>query len=103
MKLGAKNWQAIGHPSAGPRLANLFSLVENCMQEGINPEAYLIDIITRPSDHPMKDIAELLPWGWRATRPASTAAVAGLHPTRVPDLARTLCLLELHAYTLSAK
>ena len=61
LKLGAKNWQAIGHPSAGPRLANLFSLVENCRQEGIDPEAYLIDIITRLSDHPMKAIAELLP------------------------------------------
>jgi transposase len=76
LKLGAKNWQAIGHPSAGPRLANLFSLVENCRQEGIDPEAYLIDIITRLSDHPMKAIAELLPRAWKASRSASTAAVA---------------------------
>jgi hypothetical protein len=39
LKLGAKNWQAIGHPSAGPRLANLFTLVENCRQAGVDPEA----------------------------------------------------------------
>ena len=30
LKVGAKNWLQIGHPKAGPRLANLFTLVENC-------------------------------------------------------------------------
>ena len=51
----------IGHPNAGPRLANLFTLVENCRQEGVDPEAYLIDIIARLPDHPMKSISGLLP------------------------------------------
>ena len=76
LKLGAKNWLAIGHPNAGPRLANLFTLVENCRQEGIDPEAYLVDIITRLPDHPMKRIAELLPRAWKAARSQLTSAVA---------------------------
>jgi hypothetical protein len=41
LKLGAKNWLQIGHPKAGPRLANLFTLVENCRLVGVDPEAYL--------------------------------------------------------------
>jgi len=68
LKIGAKNWMQIGHPKAGPRLANLFTLVENCRQEGVDPEAYLIDIIARLPDHPMKRIDELLPRQWKKSR-----------------------------------
>lgn len=68
LKIGAKNWLQIGHPKAGPRLANLFSLVENCRLAGVDPEAYLVDIIARLPDHPMKRIAELLPHAWKKTR-----------------------------------
>jgi transposase len=68
LKIGAKNWMQIGHPKAGPRLANLFTLVENCRQEGVDPEAYLIDIIARLPDHPMKRINELLPRQWKDAR-----------------------------------
>jgi hypothetical protein len=46
----AKNWLQIGHPKAGPRLANLFTLVENCRLAGVDPEAYLVDIIARLPD-----------------------------------------------------
>jgi transposase len=77
LKLGAKNWLQIGHPNAGPRLANLFTLVENCRQEGVDPEAYLIDIIARLPDHPMSRIAEMLPRAWKAARvPKPVVAVA---------------------------
>lgn len=79
LKLGAKNWLQIGHPKAGPRLANLFTLVENCRLVGVDPEAFLVDIITRLPDHPMKRIAELLPHAWqtaRATLPAPIASAA---------------------------
>ena len=71
-----KNWLAVGHPNAGPRLANLFALVENCRLEGIDPEAYLIEIIARLPDHPMKRIAELLPRAWKAARSQPAPVVA---------------------------
>jgi transposase len=73
LKLGAKNWLAVGHPAAGPRLANLFTVVENCRQAGIDPEAYLIDLIARMPDHPAKDLAALSPWNWRRTAPTTSA------------------------------
>ena len=71
LKIGAKNWLQIGHPNAGPRLAHLFTLVENCRLAAVDPEAYLTDIIARLPDHPMKRIAELLPRPWALARAAA--------------------------------
>lgn len=61
LKLGARNWLFVGDPKAGPRLANLFTLVENCRLLGIDPERYLIDLIGRLPEHPAARITELLP------------------------------------------
>jgi hypothetical protein len=83
LKIGAKNWQQIGHPKAGPRLANLFTVVENCRLVGVDPEAYLIDIIARLPDHPMKRIAELLPHAWKTARTAPPAGTVTSPPAVV--------------------
>ena len=78
LKLGAKNWLQVGHPDAGPRLANLFTVVENCRQSGLDPEAYLIDLIARLPGHPAARIAEWLPRRWAQQRPAvATTTAAG--------------------------
>ena len=76
LKIGAKNWLQIGHPKAGPRLANLFTVVENCRLAGVDPEAYLVDIIARLPDHPMKRIAELLPRAWKNARTPAPTVIA---------------------------
>jgi transposase len=66
LKLGAKNWLFIGHPDAGPRAAIMFTLVENCRQAKINPEAYFADVLARIDDHPASRIEELIPQNWVA-------------------------------------
>lgn len=68
LKLGAKNWLFIGHPDAGPRLANLFTLVENCRQAGVDIEAYLIDLLTRLPAHSIKRLGDWLPRAWQRAR-----------------------------------
>lgn len=80
LKLGARNWLHIGHPDAGPRLAHLFSVVENCRQLGLDPETYLIDIIARLPSHPAKQIHELLPRAWAQTRRAPVPPLAATSP-----------------------
>ena len=75
----------MGHPAAGPRLANLFTVVENCRLLGLDPEAYLIDLIARLPDHPAAKVAELLPRAWGQARPAaatSAAAACGANRSR---------------------
>ena len=68
LKIGARNWLFVGDPKAAPRLANLFTLVENCRLLGIDPERYLIALIGRLPDHPAAKIRDLLPQHW--TKPA---------------------------------
>jgi hypothetical protein len=66
LKLGAKNWLFVGHPDAGPRAAIMFTLVENCRQAKINPEAYFADVLARIDDHPASRIEDLIPQNWVA-------------------------------------
>jgi transposase len=48
----------------------MFTLVENCRILGINPEAYLIDVLTRVDSHLQKHIRDLTPHGWKKSKNA---------------------------------
>jgi transposase len=41
-----------------------YTIVETCKMTGLNPQAYLADIIHRIADHLTNKIDELLPWNW---------------------------------------
>jgi len=45
--VGKKNWLFIGDAQAGQRSAVLYTIIENCRREGINPYEYLKDLLTR--------------------------------------------------------
>jgi hypothetical protein len=48
--------------------AMLASLVETCKLHGVNPEAYLSDVLTKlVSNWPYSRLAELTPWAWPPT------------------------------------
>lgn len=68
IKLGQNNWLFVGHPDAGPRAAIIFTIVENCRRAGINPEAFLADVLARIDDHPASRIGELSPFNWAKTK-----------------------------------
>ena len=79
VKLGAKNWLFVGHPDAGPRLANLFTLVENARQAGVDIEAYLTALLTHLPDHSVRRLGEWLPRAWQQReRGRQTAHALGL-------------------------
>ncbi len=52
----------LGSDAGGERAAAIYSLVETVKLNGIDPEAYLRDVLTRIADHPLNRIDELLPW-----------------------------------------
>lgn len=65
--LGRKNYLFAGADTGGERAANIYSLIGTAELCGINPEAYLTDVLKRIADHPINRIDELLPWNLART------------------------------------
>jgi transposase len=64
-KLGAKNWLFVGSELAGRRAAVVMSLVQSAKLNGLDPWAYLRDVLARIHSHPSHRLDELLPHRWR--------------------------------------
>ncbi|EAQ6365753.1 IS66 family transposase [Salmonella enterica subsp. enterica serovar Oranienburg] len=60
--LGKKNWLFFGNDHGGDRGAMVYSLIETCKLNGINPEAYLRHILSLLPEWPANRVSELLPW-----------------------------------------
>jgi transposase len=71
MALGRKNYLFCGSDAGGQRAACLYTIIETAKMNGINPEAYLADVLRRIAEHPISQIDALLPWQWK---PSPTAA-----------------------------
>ncbi len=63
--LGRKNYLWVGNNGAGHNLAVLQSLVSSCQINGVDPQAYLSDVLIRIQDHPQSQIDDLLPNRWQ--------------------------------------
>jgi transposase len=62
--LGRKNYLFCGSDAGGQRAACLYTITATAKLNGLNPEAYLTDILGRIADHPISKIDALLPWFW---------------------------------------
>jgi hypothetical protein len=67
--LGRKNYLFAGSDAGGERAAAMYSLIGSAKLSGLDPEAYLREIMTRVADHPISRIKELLPWNIKPTLP----------------------------------
>lgn len=64
--VGKKNWLFIGSPEAGRRSATLYSLLLSARNHGVDPRAYLRDVIEKLPGRSANDIDDLLPANWAA-------------------------------------
>lgn len=71
--VGRRNWTFAGSDDGGRRAAALYTLIETCKMNGIDPRAWLADVLERLPGHPAKRIDELLPWNWKGERHADAA------------------------------
>ncbi len=66
--LNRKNALFAGHDTGAENWACLASLIETCKLNGVNPQAYLTDVLTKLVNlWPAARIEELMPWAWAGT------------------------------------
>ncbi len=87
--LARRGFLLTGSARGGERLAIAFTLVDNCLALGVNPERYLVDAIDKlERSRPLRRLSELIPQNWaaeqarrgtrRQSRPASSTSRSSL-------------------------
>ncbi len=70
-----KSWLFAGSDRGGQRAAAMYSLIVTAKMNGVDPQAWLGDVLARIAEHPANRIDELLPWNWQPQwAPQSQAA-----------------------------
>src|SRR5215510_11457651 len=72
--LGRKNWLFAGSDAGGDRAAIFYTLIRSAKLNGLEPEAWLRDVLSRIGEHPINRVDELLPWAWAARKDAARLA-----------------------------
>jgi hypothetical protein len=54
-----------GSDRGGQRAAIMYSLIVTAKLIGVDPQAWLADVLARIADHPVQKLDDLLPWNWR--------------------------------------
>lgn len=70
--LGKKNWLFFGSKDAGVQNAIIMTVLQNCKVLGINPEEYLMDVLSRLPEMTNQQARELTPAKWQAARQTQT-------------------------------
>ena len=74
LAIGRKNWLFAGSDAGGERAAIFYTLIRTSRMNGLEPEAYLRDVLTRIGAHPINRLHELLPWNMPSPATQSVAA-----------------------------
>jgi hypothetical protein len=72
--VGRKNWLFARSEGGAKAAAALSTLIGSCSLQGIDPGAYLRDVLDRLLDHPANRVYQLTPKQWRLTRSSHTNA-----------------------------
>ncbi len=62
--LGRKSWLFAGSGRGGDRAAFMYTLIVSAKMNGIDPQAWLADVLARLPDTKVSRVPELLPWNW---------------------------------------
>jgi transposase len=71
--LGRKAWLFAGSDRGGERAAILYTLIQTARLNGVDPQAWLVGVLSRINDYNIQNLGELVPWNWR-TRSDKLAA-----------------------------
>ena len=75
--IGKKNWLFIGDAQAGQRSAIIYTVIESCRRRGLDPYAYLREVLTRLPNMTNRQIPEIIPAVWgKPQRPLQVQPVS---------------------------
>uniref|UniRef100_UPI0025BCBA11 IS66 family transposase n=1 Tax=Marivita sp. TaxID=2003365 RepID=UPI0025BCBA11 len=74
--IGRKNWLFAGADTGAETLARAMTVIETAKLNGIDPLAYLADILDRIHDHKINRLDDLLPWNWTPAASAMSSQAA---------------------------
>jgi hypothetical protein len=66
--VGKRNWLFFGSEEAGQRSAVIYTLIQNCRMHGIEPQAYLKDVLERLPQTTNQQVEALTPLNWQKER-----------------------------------
>ena len=72
--VGRRNWLFAGSDAGGETLARALTVIETAKMNGLDPQAYLADVLDRIHDHMNTRLGELLPWNWTPMGTVKTEA-----------------------------
>ena len=64
--IGRKNWTFAGSEGGGRAMAVAYTLIETAKMNGVEPQAWLTDVLSRIADQKITRIDEFLPWRYAA-------------------------------------
>ncbi len=98
--IGRKNWLFAGSERGGRSAAIAYTLIETAKLNGVDPQAWLTDVLSCIADHKITRLDELMPWryarperNWhrRPTVSASLSSrIAQTKTTRPPPISPTI-------------
>ena len=69
--IGRNNYHAFASEKGGAVAARLYTLILSAKHAGIDPEAYLRDVLAAINTTPASEIWRLTPWAWAKSHPES--------------------------------
>jgi hypothetical protein len=74
--LGRKNYLFTGSDAGAERAAAIYSVIGSAKLNGLDPEAYLCEVLARIADFRINRIEELLPWNIATSLPPASRGCA---------------------------
>ena len=66
--IGRRNWLFAGSQTGGERAAAIYSIIQTCKLNSVEPFAYITDVMQKIAEGwPNARIDELMPWAWNKT------------------------------------
>jgi len=67
-QVGRKNYLFFGSDNGGEAAAIMYSLLGTCKLNGVEPEGWLREVISKITDWPSNRVDELLPWNFPSVK-----------------------------------